>query len=71
MVAKNYGAMTVELMAEGKRGLMVAIQGGRYTSVPVDTCIKGVRRVDVAALYDGENYRPHIARMADKPMFLY
>jgi 6-phosphofructokinase len=71
MVAKNYGAMAVELLAEGKRGLMVAIQGGRYTSVPVDTCIKGVRRVDADALYDGENYRPHIARMADKPMFLY
>lgn len=71
MVAKNYGTMTVELLAEGKRGLMAAIQGGRYTSVPVDTCVKGVRRVDVAALYDSENYRPHIARMPDKPMFLY
>ncbi len=71
MVAKNYGTMVVQLLAEGKRGLMMAIQDGKYTSVPVDTCIKGVRRVDVEAFYDPENYRPRIARIAAKPMFLY
>lgn len=71
MVARNYGAMAVQLLKEGKRGLMTAIQAGRYTSVPVDTCIKGTRRVDVAALYDAENYRPRIAQFTGKPMFLY
>jgi ATP-dependent phosphofructokinase / diphosphate-dependent phosphofructokinase len=39
--------------------------------VPVDTCIKGMRRVDVAALYDAEAYRPRITAVAGKPMFLY
>jgi ATP-dependent phosphofructokinase / diphosphate-dependent phosphofructokinase len=71
MVSKNYGVMAVQLLKEGKRGLMTAIQGGRYTSVPVDTCIKGTRRVDVAALYDAEAYRPRITAVAGKPMFLY
>ena len=71
MVARNYGTMVVQLLAEGKRGLMAAIQDGKYTSVPVDSCIKGVRRVDVAAFYDAENYRPRIAKVAAKPMFLY
>jgi ATP-dependent phosphofructokinase / diphosphate-dependent phosphofructokinase len=71
MVAKNYGTMVVQLLAEGKRGLMASIQDGKYTSVPVDSCIKGVRRVDVEAFYDAENYRPRIARIAAKPMFLY
>ena len=71
MVAKNYGTMVVQLLAEKKRGLMTAIQGGRYTSVPVDTCIQGVRRVDVPAFYDTEAYRPRIAEIAAKPMFLY
>ena len=71
MVAKNYGTLVVQLLAEGKRGLMAAIQDGKYTSVPVDTCIKGVRRVDVEAFYDTENYRPRIAKVAAKPMFLY
>jgi 6-phosphofructokinase 1 len=71
MVAKNYGAMVVQMLAEGKRGLMAAIHDGRYTAVPVDTCIKGTRRVDVAALYDAQAYRPRVARVAEKPMFLY
>jgi ATP-dependent phosphofructokinase / diphosphate-dependent phosphofructokinase len=71
MVAKNYGAMVVQLLAEGKRGLMTAIQGGRYTTVPVDTCVQGVRRVDVPELYDAENYQPRIAQIAAKPMFFY
>ncbi len=71
MVARNYGAMAVQLLKEGKRGLMTAIQKGCYTSVPVDSCIKGTRRVDVPALYDAENYRPRIAAFAGKPMFLY
>jgi 6-phosphofructokinase len=71
MVARNYGTMVVQLLAEGKRGLMAAIQDGRYTSVPVDSCIQGVRRVDVDAFYDAQAYRPRIARIAAKPMFLY
>jgi len=71
MVAKNYGTMVVQMLAEGKRGMMAAIHDGRYTAVPVDTCIKGTRRVDVAALYDAEAYRPRVAQIAAKPMFLY
>ncbi|MGZ5920695.1 MAG: 6-phosphofructokinase [Rhizomicrobium sp.] len=71
MVAKNYGTMVVQLLVEGKRGLMTAIQGGRYTTVPVDSCVQGVRRVDVPAFYDTEAYRPRIAQIAAKPMFLY
>src|SRR6185437_963834 len=70
MVARNYGAMAVQCLVEGKRGLMMAIQGGRYTTVPVDTCIKGTRRVDVDALYDMREYRPRVARIAGMPMFL-
>ncbi|MGH6829013.1 MAG: 6-phosphofructokinase [Rhizomicrobium sp.] len=70
MVARNYGTMAVELLREGKRGLMTAIQDGRYTSVPVDTCIRGIRRVDVNAFYDVETYRPRVAGLAGRPMFL-
>jgi ATP-dependent phosphofructokinase / diphosphate-dependent phosphofructokinase len=71
MVARNYGTMAVQLLKEGKRGLMTAIQAGCYTSVPVDTCIKGTRRVDVAAFYDTQSYRARITQFAGKPMFLY
>jgi 6-phosphofructokinase 1 len=50
---------------------MTAIRDGKYTTVPADTPIKGKRRVDVAALYDVQAYRPRIAEIDKKPMFLY
>jgi hypothetical protein len=39
--------------------------------VPVDTCIQGKKRVDVAELYDTDQYRPVIRQVQGKPMFLY
>ena len=71
MVAKSYGTMAVQLIEEGKSGLMMALRDGNYTAMPGDTCIKGERRVDVAAFYDKENYRPRITRVSGLPMFLY
>jgi 6-phosphofructokinase 1 len=50
---------------------MVALQNGVYTTVLVDTCIQGVKRVDVPELYDTEQYKPRITHLVGKPMFLY
>ena len=71
MVAKSYGAMAVQLLEEGKHGLMMALRDGNYTTVPGDTCVQGQKRVDVEAFYDAQAYRPRIARVLGKPMFLY
>lgn len=71
MVAASYGAMAVQLLADGEQGKMMAIRDGNYTTVPSDTCIQGERRVDVGALYDTQEYRPQIANVRGKPMFLY
>ena len=71
MVGFNYGSMAVQLMDEGKSGLMMAIQDGKYTTVPGDTCIKGERRVNVPEMYDDKDYKPRIKTMPGKPMFLY
>ena len=71
MVATSYGTMAVQMLADGKSGLMCALRHGKYTTVPIDTCIQGQRRVDVPALYDAENYRPRISHVEGKPMFLY
>lgn len=71
MVASAYGTMAIQLLDGGASGLMTAIRDGSYTAVPVDTCIKGEKRVDVAELYDAETYRPVIRQVRDKPMFLY
>lgn len=70
MVAKSYGAMAVELLAEGQRGVMMTVRDGKYSTVPADTCTQGKRRVDVASAYDAKAYRPAIASISGKPMFL-
>lgn len=70
MVPKNYGTIAVRLIEEGKTGLMVAVQDGRYTTQPADISTKGERRVDVDAMYDVEAYRPKIANLDGTPMFL-
>ena len=71
MVATNYANMAADLALEGMSGRMVALRGGTYTNVPITETSEGVKRVDVAELYDAEKYRPKIRHVMGKPMFLY
>lgn len=71
MVASSYGILAVQQLEKGHNGVMVALQNGVYTTVLVDTCIQGVKRVDVPELYDVDAYRPHFTHLLGKPMFLY
>ena len=71
MVAFSYGNLAVEQLLKGHSGQMVALQNGVYTTVPVETMSQGVKRVDVAELYDAESYRPRVSHLLGKPMFLY
>jgi ATP-dependent phosphofructokinase / diphosphate-dependent phosphofructokinase len=71
MVAINYAVMAADLALEGTFGRMVALRNGNYTNVPVTVTRQGVKRVDVGALYDVDNYRPKIRHVDGKPMFLY
>ncbi len=71
MVASSYGNLAVQQLEQGHAGRMVALQNGTYTTVPGDTPIQGVKRVDVPELYDIEQYKPKISHLLGKPMFLY
>ena len=71
MVATSYGILALEQLAAGTSGTLVALQGGTYTTVPLDVVAGGMRPVDVAALYDAENYRPRVGVIAGKPMFMF
>jgi 6-phosphofructokinase len=71
MVGFNYANMAMDLIVEGQRGRMVAVQKGIYTNVPLENLSKGVKRVDVDELYDVDQYRPKIRHVDGKPMFLY
>lgn len=69
LVPRNYATMAVRCIEEGRTGLMMAVQDGRYTTAPADISTKGDRRVDVANMYDPEGYLPRIAGLEGMPMF--
>ena len=69
MAAVTYGHLAVQHILRGDNGLMMALRGGKYTTVPIDTCISGEKRVNVAAYYDTERYRPRMSNLLGKPMF--
>ncbi len=71
MVSSNFGALAADLVIQGRFGRMVALQGGRYTTVPLTEAGGGPRPLDVDQLYDAEQYRPRIRNIEHKPMFLY
>ncbi len=71
MVAISYANLAVDQLLQGHSGRMVALRNGQYTTVPVDTCTQGLKRVDVEELYDVEQYRPKVRHVLGKPMFLY
>jgi 6-phosphofructokinase 1 len=70
MVAMSYGHLAIQLIQRGDYGKMVALHGGKYTSVPVEMILAGKKRVDVPSYYDIENYRPKIRDFMGVPMFL-
>ncbi|NMC78492.1 MAG: phosphofructokinase, partial [Chloroflexi bacterium] len=57
MVAMSFGHLALQLIRRREMGKMVALHGGKYTTVPVDMVLAGKKRVDVPAYYDIENYR--------------
>ncbi len=70
MVAMSYGNLAMQLVRRGEYGKLVALQGGKYTTVPVEIVLTGKKRVDVEAYYDKENYKPKVKDFLGVPMFL-
>jgi 6-phosphofructokinase 1 len=70
MVATAYAHMAIQHLEEGQTGMMMAVRGGIYVSVPIDVCVSGQKRVDVAEFYDTQLYRPRIRQVRGKPFFL-
>jgi 6-phosphofructokinase len=71
MVATSYGYLATDLLLKKQSGRMVALRDGKYTTVSANVISEGRKRVDVDELYDAENYRPKVAHLLGKPMFLY
>jgi len=70
MVAMSYGNLAMQLVQREEFGKLVALQGGRYTTVPIEIVLTGKKRVDVEAYYDKEYYKPKVKDFLGVPMFL-
>lgn len=70
MVAMSFGNLAMQLIEREEYGKLVALQGGRYTTVPVEIVLTGKKQVDVEAYYDKENYKPKVKDFLGVPMFL-
>jgi 6-phosphofructokinase len=71
LVASNFANLASELALAGRTGQLVAILGGRYSTVPIETVCAGSKNVDVERFYDRERYRPNIVGVMGLPMFLH
>jgi len=70
MVAMSYGNLAMQLIRRNETGKMVALHGGKYTTVPIDMLLTGTKRVDVPSYYDVEHYLPRVKDFMGVPMFL-
>jgi 6-phosphofructokinase 1 len=70
MVAMSFGSLAVQLIKRNETGKLVALHGGKYTTVPINMVLAGHKRVDVPSFYDIENYRPKVRDFMGVPMFL-
>ncbi len=71
MVAISFASLATDLVMKNQFGTMVALREGKYTVVPIETISQGRKTVDIDELYDPQNYRPKVAHILNKPMFLY
>jgi 6-phosphofructokinase len=71
MVGLNFANMAMDLVIRKEFGRMVALRNGMYANIPLSHTTTGIKRVDVDALYDVDEYRPKVHDVDNKPMFLY
>ncbi|MHC1784689.1 MAG: 6-phosphofructokinase [Anaerolineaceae bacterium] len=70
MVAMSFGNLAIQLIKRNEMGKMVALHGGKYSTVPLGMIMAGKKRVDVPAFYDIDSFRPRIRDFMGVPMFL-
>jgi 6-phosphofructokinase len=69
LVASTFGTLALDAVLEGRSGVMSALVNGTYQLVPIPDPALGPRKVDVAAMYNTERYRPIYAGKLGLPIF--
>jgi 6-phosphofructokinase 1 len=70
LVASTFAGMAVDLIREGRFGVMTAVQHGSYAVTEIPAPELGPRHVDVATMYNTERLRPVYTGKIGLPLFL-
>jgi 6-phosphofructokinase 1 len=70
LVASTFAGMAIDCIKQRKHGVMMGINGGCYSAVPIPDPKLGPRKVDVPSMYNVERFRPFYADKLDLPIFL-
>ena len=70
IVPMAYGNLALDLILEGRSGLLVAVRNGVYSPVPVEAVVGTKKVVDVSLYYDTERMRPKYDRFRSQPLFI-
>lgn len=70
LIAVTFGSLALDAVLAGKTGVMAALVEGRYALAPIPDPALGPRKVDVAAMYDTDRYRPNYGSKLGLPVFL-
>ncbi len=70
IVPMAFGNLALDLVEQGKSGLLVAVRKGVYASVPVDAVVGEKKVVDLEHFYEPDRLRPKYTTFAGKPLFI-
>ncbi len=68
LVATTFANIALELVGDGVTGRLVGVRNGCYAHAPLPDPALGARKVDIAALYNTERYRPNYASKLGAPL---
>jgi 6-phosphofructokinase 1 len=69
IVPMAYGNLALDLILQGRSGLLVAVRHGVYDSVPLGAVMEK-KSVDVDMFYDTDRLRPKYDTFRDRPLFI-
>jgi 6-phosphofructokinase 1 len=70
IVPMAFGNLALDLILEGRSGLLVAVRNGVYSPVPVEAVVGSKKVVDVDLYYETERLRPKYDTFRSRPLFI-
>jgi len=70
IVPMAFGNLALDLIDTGASGRLVAVQNGRYGSVPIGAITGTKKAVDIGKYYDTDRLRPKFKSFSELPLFI-